>query len=148
MMRPRFDIRKATPSGFSAMLGLSTHVQKCGLNKTMLELVKVRVSQINGCAYCVAMHVVEARKTGASEEQLNMLAVWREATLFSDEERAALAWAEVLTRLGNYEVCDDAYQQVRRLYSNEQVAELSLAVVEINGWNRLMMAAAVPPAHF
>lgn len=144
-MSARFSLKTAAPGGFQAMLALHAQVKKSGLDPALVELVKVRASQLNGCAYCVALHVDEARKAGVSETRLHLLAVWREAPVYSDTERAALAWAETLTLLPEGQVPDAAWAAVRERFSTEQVAELSLAIAEINAWNRLMMAAGTPP---
>jgi len=144
-MKARFDLRAASPGGYAAMLKLNAHVRDCGLDAALLELVRIRVSQINGCAFCIDMHVTAARKLGLEEQRMHLLAAWREAAAFSEAECAALGWAEALTRLGGGEVPDAAYAQACAHYSVAQIAELSLAVAEINAWNRLMMAARTPP---
>lgn len=144
-MKARFDLRAASPDGFAAMMRLNAHVHGCGLDAALLEIVKIRVSQINGCAFCVDMHVTAARRLGVEEQRMHLLAVWRETPDFSGVERAALEWAEVLTRLPGGEVSDAAYAQACAHFSAAQIAELALAVAEINAWNRLMMAARTPP---
>ena len=144
-MKPRFDFRAASPAGFAAMMKLNAHVHACGLDTALVELVKIRVSQINGCAFCIDMHVTAARKLGADEQRLHLLAAWHEAPVFAVAERAALGWAEVLTRLPEGGVPEAAYAALGAHFSSEQIAELSLAVAEINAWNRLMMAARTPP---
>lgn len=144
-MQARFDLRAASPAGYAVMLKLNAHVHACGLDAALLELMKVRVSQINGCAFCIDMHVTAARKLGVEEQRLHLLAVWREAPGFNNAERAALDWAEALTRLPGGAVSEAAYQQACAHYTTAQIAELSLAVAEINAWNRLMMAARMPP---
>lgn len=145
-MRARFDLRNASPGGYAAMLSLNAQVRASGLDAGMLELVKIRVSQINGCAFCIAMHVAEARKLGVGEQRMHLLAAWREAPIYSAAERAALDWAEALTELPGGEVSDEVYTQTCAHFPGAQTVELALAVVEINAWNRLMMAARVPPA--
>jgi AhpD family alkylhydroperoxidase len=144
-MKARFDLRAASPEGHAAMLKLNAHVHACGLDAALLELIRVRVSQLNGCAFCIDMHVAAARKLGADERRLHLLAAWREAPGFDDAERAALVWAEAVTRLPDGAVPDAAYEQACAHFTVAQVAELSLAVAEINAWNRLMMAARTPP---
>lgn len=144
-MKARFDLRNASPGGYAAMLGLNAQVRASGLDVGMLELVKIRVSQINGCAFCIAMHVAEARKHGVGEQRMHLLAAWREAPIYCAVERAALAWAEALTTLPGGEVTDEAYAQTVAHFPGAQIVELALAVVEINAWNRLMMAARLPP---
>lgn len=144
-MKARFDLRAASPEGFAAMMKLNAHVHECGLDKALLELIKIRVSQINGCAFCIDMHVTAARKLGLDEQRMHLLAAWREAPVFSVAERAALEWAEALTRLPDGTVPDAAYEHASAHFTTAQIADLSLAVAEINAWNRLMMAARTPP---
>lgn len=144
-MQARFDLRSASPDGYAAMLKLNAHVKGCGLDATLLELIKIRVSQINGCAFCIDLHVTAARKHGVEEQRMHLLGAWREAAVFSEAECAALDWAEALTRLPGGDVPDAAYARVCVHYTTAQIADLSLAVAEINAWNRLMMAARTPP---
>lgn len=145
-MGARFDFRTAAPQGYATMLKLNSHVRECGLDYVLLELIRVRVSQVNGCAFCIDMHVTAARKLGLEEQRMHLLSAWREAPVYSPAERAALRWAEVLTRLTTGdEVSDAAYDEVCAHFTTAQIAELSLAVAEINAWNRLMIAARTPP---
>jgi AhpD family alkylhydroperoxidase len=144
-MDQRLDLTKVSPDGYKAMLGVHSYVQNSGLSLGLLELVKMRVSQINGCAFCIAMHVPLARKHGVSEDQLHLLAAWREAPIYSPKERAALAWAEALTRLTGGDVSDAVYAEVRQHFSEKEVADLSFAIAEINAWNRLMICTRTPP---
>ena len=144
-MKARFDLRTASPEGFAAMMKLNAHVGACSLAAQLLELVKVRVSQINGCAFCIDMHVTAARKLGLKDERMHLLAAWREAPVFTAVERAALEWAEALTCLPDGTVSDAAYERASAQFTTAQIADLSLAVAEINAWNRLMMAARTPP---
>jgi AhpD family alkylhydroperoxidase len=136
-MTQRIDYRKASPGAFQAMLGMESYVRQCGLEHALLELVKTRVSQINGCAYCLDMHTKDARAAGETEQRLYLLAAWRETTFYSERERAALAWAEALTQLSGNEVSDELYSQVRRHFDEKSTVDLTLAIVTINGWNRL-----------
>lgn len=145
-MKARFDLRAESPECFAAMMKLGAGVEACGLDAVLLELVKVRVSQINGCAFCIDMHVTAARKLGVDERRLHLLAAWRDAAVFSAVERAALDWAETLTRLPDGEVSDDAYARVGARFPTPHIVGLSFAVAEINAWNRLMMATRRPPA--
>ncbi len=144
-MTTRFDLRSASPSGYAAMLGLNAHVRANGLDPSLRELIKIRVSQINACAFCIAMHVAEARRLGIGEQRLHLLAAWREAPIYRADERSALAWAEALTTLPGGEFIDEAYALACAQFTPPQIAELALAVVEINAWNRLMIAARTPP---
>jgi AhpD family alkylhydroperoxidase len=144
-MRQRFDVSQASPSGMKAMLGLNAFVMQSGLEPSLLELIKIRVSQLNGCAFCIAMHVADARKLGVSDERMHLLPAWREAPIYSARERAALAWAEALTHLMDGQVPDAIYEETRNRFSVEEITNLSFAVVEISGWNRLMIASRTPP---
>jgi AhpD family alkylhydroperoxidase len=144
-MKQRFDLTVVAAAGYKAMLGVHSYVQNSGLNLGLLELVKIRVSQINGCAFCLAMHAPLARQNGVSEDQLDLLAAWREAPVFSNRERAALAWAESMTFLANGDVPDHVYEQVCDQFSTKEIADLSFAVAEINAWNRLMICSRTPP---
>jgi AhpD family alkylhydroperoxidase len=144
-MSARFDVGSVAPGGMKAMMGLHAYVQDCDLDHALLELVKIRASQINGCAFCIAMHIPLARKLGVSEERMHLLAAWREAPVYSLRERAALGWAEALTRLTDGDIADSVYQEVRQHFSDKEIADLALAVVEITGWNRLMIGSRTPP---
>jgi AhpD family alkylhydroperoxidase len=144
-MEQRLDLTKISPDGYKAMLGVHSYVQNSGLPLDLLELVKIRVSQINRCAFCIAMHVPLARKHGVSEVQMHLLAAWREAPVYSPKERAALAWAEALTQLTGGDVSDEEYADMRKHFSEKEAADLSFAVAEINAWNRLMICSRTPP---
>ncbi len=136
-MTQRIDYKKASPGAFQAMLGLEGHVRQCGLEHTVLELVKTRVSQINGCAHCLDMHTKDARAAGETEQRLYLLPAWRETSAYAPRERAALAWAEALTLLAGHDIGDDVYAQVREQFNEKELVDLTLAIVAINGWNRL-----------
>lgn len=127
------------------MLGVHSYVQNSGLNLGLLELVKIRVSQMNGCAFCLAMHIPLARQNGVTADQLDLLVAWREAPVFNDQERAALAWAESMTYLAHGDVPDHIYEQACKQFSVKEIADLSFAVAEINAWNRLMVCSRTPP---
>ena len=144
-MKQRFDFTVVAAEGYKAMLGVHSYVQNSGLDLGLLELVKIRVSQINGCAFCLAMHIPLARKHGVSEDQFNLLVAWREAPVFSNQERAALAWAESMTYLIGGDVPDPIYEQACEQFSTKEIADLSFAVAEINAWNRLMVCSRTPP---
>ncbi len=144
-MDQRLDLTQIAPEGYKAMLGVHSYVQNSGLSLGLLELVKIRVSQINACAFCIAMHVPLARKHGVGDDQLHLLAAWREAPIYSPRERTALAWAEALTHLAGGDVSDGVYAEMGRHFSDKEVADLSFAVAEINAWNRLMIATRTPP---
>jgi len=139
-MKPRMDF-KAAPGAYQAMAGLQKYVNECGLEHSLLELVKLRASQINGCAYCLDMHSKDARAMGETEQRIYLLPAWREAPFYSDRERAALAWTEAVTLVSETHVPDDIYEEARRHFSEKELIDLTLAVVVINGWNRLVISS-------
>ena len=147
-MQARMDFRKASPQGAKAMGELHAFVHKCGLEPGLLELVKLRASQINGCAHCIDMHTKELRANGESEQRLYLLDAWRESPFYSERERAALAWTEAVTLVTHGHVSDEVYAQARGQFSEAELANLTLAVVAINGANRLNIAfRTVPGSH-
>ena len=139
-MQQRIDYKQVAPDGYRMMLGLEAYVRRSGIEHPLLELVKTRVSQINGCAYCLDMHTQDARAGGETEQRLHVLAAWREAPFYSDRERAALAWAEALTEISVNGVTDALYAEVRRHFDEKALVDLTLAIVAINGWNRLAIS--------
>ncbi len=136
-MKQRIDYKKVAPEAYKAMLGIEAYVRGSGLEHSLLELVKTRVSQINGCAHCLDMHTKDARAAGETEQRLYLLPAWREAPFYSDRERAALVWAEAVTQISTNDVSDELYAEVRRHFDEKALVDLTLAVVGINGWNRL-----------
>jgi len=136
-MKQRIDYRTAAPGAFAAMLGLEKYTRQSGLEHSLLELVKTRVSQINGCAYCLDMHTKDARAAGETEQRLYLLSAWRETSFFSARECAALAWAEAVTQLGGHGVPDAVYDEARAQFDEKALVDLTLAIVAINGWNPL-----------
>ena len=147
-MKARLDFRKASPQAEKAMMGLHMFVRNCGLDHTLLELVKLRASQLNGCAHCIDMHTKELRADGESEQRLYLLNAWRESPFYSDRERAALAWAEAVTLLPQSQVPDEVYDEARNQFSEEELVNLTMALVAINGANRLNIAfRTVPGSH-
>ena len=147
-MKPRLDFRKASPQGEKAMMGLHMFVRNCGLDHSLLELIKLRASQINGCAHCIDMHSKELRADGESEQKLYLLGAWRESPFYSERERAALAWTEVVTLVAETQVPDDVYEEARRHFSEEELVNLTLALVAINGANRLNVAFRTVPGSY
>ncbi|MGH8190944.1 MAG: carboxymuconolactone decarboxylase family protein [Rhodanobacteraceae bacterium] len=147
-MTQRINYTQASPEGFKAMLALQQHVEKSGLEPKLLELVKMRASQINGCAYCLDMHSKDARAMGETEQRLYLLNAWRESPFYSERERAALAWTEALTRISKNDVPDELYEEVRKQFSEKELVDLSLAIVAINGWNRLAIPFRSEPGHY
>ncbi|MBV4551066.1 carboxymuconolactone decarboxylase family protein [Pseudomonas sp. SWRI102] len=136
-MQPRIDFHAASPDAYKAMLALETAVSKLGLEKSLLELVKLRSSQINGCAFCIDMHTADARKSGETERRLYAVTAWREAPFFTGRERAALAWTEALTRLSETHAPDADYALLSEHFTPKEMVDLSVAINAINGWNRL-----------
>jgi AhpD family alkylhydroperoxidase len=148
-MTQRLNYAKASPDGFKAMRGLQAYVDDCGLEHQLMELVKMRASQINGCAYCLDMHSKDARAAGETEQRLYLLDAWRESPFYSDRERAALAWTEALTRISKTrDVPDALYEEVRKQFSDKELVDLSLAIIAINGWNRLAIPFRSEPGHY
>ena len=135
-MEQRLDFYKANPAAIKALMGVEQQVGKSALEKSLTELVRLRASQINGCAYCVDMHTTDARKGGESERRLATVVVWRETPFFTDRERAALEWAEALTLVSHEHVPDAVWQAVRPHFSDEELVDLTLLISAINAWNR------------
>ena len=147
-MKARMDFRKASPQSAKAISDLHVFVRKCGLEHALLELVKLRASQINGCGHCIDMHTKELRADGESEQRLYLLSVWREAPFYSDRERAALAWTEAVTLIANGDVPDEVYETARAQFSEEELANLTVAIAAINGANRLNIAFRTVPGSY
>ncbi|MBP6011160.1 MAG: carboxymuconolactone decarboxylase family protein [Alphaproteobacteria bacterium] len=139
-MTQRMNYYAAAPEGLKALLNVEAYLKTGGVEPPLLHLVKTRVSQLNGCAFCLHMHTTEARKDGESEARLYLLNAWQESALFSPRERAALAWAEALTSVTEGHVPDTVYDQARAQFSEKELADLSIAVAMINGWNRIAIA--------
>jgi len=147
-MQPRIEHRKIALDGIKAMWGLENYVMHCGLESSLLELVKTRASQINGCAYCLDMHTKDARAHGETEQRLYALPAWAETPFFTDRERAALAWTEAVTLVSETHVPDDVYELARQHFNEKELVDLTLAVVAINGWNRLSIAFRSVPGTY
>jgi AhpD family alkylhydroperoxidase len=147
-MQSRIEYAEAAPEGVAAMLGLENYVRQCGFDPAILELVKLRASQINGCAYCLHMHIKDARARGESEQRLYSVVVWRETPFFSERERAALAWTEAVTQVSSRHVPDEVYELAREHFSEKELVDLTLAVVAINGWNRLAISFRKVPGTY
>jgi AhpD family alkylhydroperoxidase len=135
MMTPRLNAFAAAPQPMKAWLDYSQSVSKLGLEESLMELVKIRASQINGCAFCLNMHAADARKAGETEQRLYLLDAWRDSPIYSHRERAALAWTEALTRLADKGAPDDVYQALKAQFSDQEQVALTLLIVAINGWN-------------
>ncbi len=147
-MSSRIRYKVAAPGAYHALLGIEEYLGSCGLEPVLLDLVRLRVSQINGCAFCIDMHAKDLRARGESEERLYLLNAWREAPLYSERERAALAWAEEVTRLPNGEVSDAVYAQALEQFSPPELTNLTLAVTAINSWNRVNISFRVAPGAY
>lgn len=135
-MEPRLDYFSAAPEVVRAMMAMQHSVDNLSLERGLVELVKIRASQLNGCAYCIHMHTTDARKHGESEVRLYLLSAWRESPLYSKRERAALEWTETLTLIAQTQVPDDAYALLNEHFSAQEQVELTLAITTINAWNR------------
>ena len=139
-MSRRLEYGKVAPGALQAMHALEKYVRESGLERKLLELVKVRASQINGCAYCVDMHTKDARVLGETEQRLYAVPVWRETPFFSERERAALAWTEAVTLVAQSGVPDEEYRLARSQFSEKELVDLTMAIIAINGWNRLAIS--------
>lgn len=144
-MEQRMNMQQVLPGAYQKMLELEAAVVATGLDKTILELIKIRASQLNGCAFCLNMHTRDARKLGETEARIHVLPAWREAPFYSDEERAALALTESVTRLDGHGVPDDVYDEAIRRFGREGAAALIMALVAINGWNRIAISTRLMP---
>jgi AhpD family alkylhydroperoxidase len=147
-MPRRVNYITAWPEAAKAMLALQDAVNTSGLETPLVNLVCLRASQINGCAYCIDMHSKDALAGGESEDRLYLLDAWRDTSAYSDRERAALAWTEAVTRVSDGHVPDDVYDQARSEFSDEELVKLTLAIATINAWNRFGIAFRLPPGHY
>lgn len=147
-MQSRMAYGKVAPGAMRAMSELERYVHECGLEPSLLELVKLRASQINGCAYCIDMHTKDARARGETEQRLYELNAWRETPFYTDRERAALAWTEAVTLVSQTHVPDDVYEEARQHFTEEELVNLTTAVVAINGWNRLAISFRTVPGSY
>ncbi|HVX40754.1 MAG TPA: carboxymuconolactone decarboxylase family protein [Gemmatimonadaceae bacterium] len=136
-MEPRVNYAVGSPGAAQAMLGVERYTRNCGLEHSLLELVKMRASQINGCAYCLDMHSKDARAAGETEQRLYVLSAWREAPFYTPRERAALAWTEAVTLIAQGGVTDEQYADALKHFTEKELVDLTMAVITINGWNRL-----------
>jgi AhpD family alkylhydroperoxidase len=145
-MSQRLDFYKSSPEAIKAMIGLEQRIGKSSLEKPLVELVRLRASQINGCAYCMDLHTADARKAGEDERRLATVSAWRETPFFNDRERAALTWTESLTLVSSSHVPDDVWEEVHPHFTPEEITDLTLLVVAINSWNRFSIAFRKMPA--
>ncbi len=147
-MEARINYYRVAPGAVEAMRGLENYVHQSGLEPSLLELVKLRASQINGCAYCIDMHTKDARLLGETEQRLYALSAWQETPFYTDRERAALAWTEVVTEVAKSRIPDEAYAAVREQFSEKELVDLTMAVIAINGWNRLAIGFRTVPGTY
>lgn len=147
-MEPRIDYLKSARGAYHAMLGIEHYLQQCGLEKSLQNLIKLRVSQVNGCAYCIDMHWKDLRAAGESEQRLYGLDAWEESPYYTDRERAALAWAESVTNIQDGHVPDAVFEHVKNFFNDKELSDLTLAVTAINSWNRLSIAARTVPGTY
>jgi AhpD family alkylhydroperoxidase len=146
-MEARLDYAKLAQEPLKAMYALGAYLARCGLEKRLLELVKIRVSQINGCAFCLDMHTKDARAEGETEQRIYLLNAWREAPFFTNRERAALAWAEAVTHIADG-VPDTVYSEAREHFTEKELADFTWAVIAINGWNRVAISFRAVPGSY
>jgi AhpD family alkylhydroperoxidase len=144
----RFDYARVAPGAYRAMAGLEHYLHESGLEENLLHLIKLRASQINGCAYCLDMHWKDLKSIGETDQRLYELNAWEEGPFYSDRERAALAWTEAVTRVADSHVPDEIYEHVRQHFSEKEMADLTLAVATINAWNRLAISARTTPGTY
>jgi AhpD family alkylhydroperoxidase len=147
-MKARFNYSKTAPGVYEAMEGLEKYLEQCGLEKSLLYLIQLRSSQINGCAYCLDMHWKDLRASGGNEQRLYSLDAWRECPYYSDRERAALAWTEAVTLITEGHVPDATYKEASSHFSLKELSDLTLGVASINAWNRLCIAARIVPGGY
>jgi len=144
-MQSRLNFYEAGPDAIKAMLGLEAHINKCGFEKPLIDLVRLRASQINGCSYCIDKHYSDARKLGETERRLATLAVWEETALFSGRERAALEWTEAVTEVAKTHVPDAVWERVKPHFTSKEMVDLTLLISTINAWNRIAIAFRKQP---
>ena len=147
-MKPRINIGQVSPAAYRAMLGLEKFIHESSIEPKLVHLLKMRASQINGCAYCLDMHSKDARALGETEQRLYGLDAWREAPYYTDRERAALEWIEALTLVSEGHVPDEVYERVRQQFSESELVDLTMLAVAINGWNRLAIAFRAEPGSY
>ena len=147
-MERRFDYRQFSPEPLQAMMALEKYIASCGLDHKFVHLLKLRASQINGCAFCIDMHSIDARAEGETEQRLYALDAWRETPFFTDRERAALAWVEAITLVSQTHVPDAVYEEVRKHFSDKEIFDLTFIATTINAWNRIAISARTPPGTY
>lgn len=144
-MQKRLNIRDLDPKSYSILLTLEAHIRELGIEGKLFQLIKIRASQINGCAFCINMHTKDARKEGETEQRIYMLNAWKEAPYFTDAEKAALAVVEAVTLISQNHLPDDVYDNALKYFSEQQLAAILMAIVAINSWNRISISCNAPP---
>ena len=147
-MQSRIEYMQVAPDAMKTMFGLEKYLAQCGLEPSLIDLIKLRASQINGCAYCIDMHTKDARVRGESEQRLYELVAWRETPFYTERERAALAWTEAVTLIAGEHVPDEVYEQVRQQFTERELVNPTLALVAINGWNRFAISFRTVPGTY
>jgi AhpD family alkylhydroperoxidase len=147
-MEPRLEYRKYSPDALQAMLALEKHIANSGLDHKLVHLLKLRASQINGCAYCIDMHAIDARAAGETEQRLYALNAWRETPFFTDRERAALTWIEAVTLVAQTHVPDEVYEEALAHFTEKEIVDLTYVAMTINAWNRLAIATRAMPGRY
>lgn len=147
-MQPRIEYTKSAEEALKTMLGLETYISECGLDHKLIHLMKMRASQINGCAYCIDMHSIDARALGETEQRLYELDAWRETPFFSDRERAALEWTEAITLVSETHVPDAVFAEVKKYFSEKEIVDLTIVATTINMWNRMAISMRAVPGHY
>lgn len=137
MKEERLDAQRVAPGAMAAMMGVEEYIGNCGLERSLIELVKMRASQINGCAFCLDMHSKDARRAGETEQRLYLLNAWSESSLYSEREKAALAWTDELTKLYETHASDAVFERVRPHFDDKELADLTVLIAQINAWNRI-----------
>lgn len=148
MEKQRINYSKSAPDSIKGLMEIESYVRKSGLDLTIFELVKYRASQINGCAYCMDMHTKDARAAGESEQRLYVLSAWREVDLYTEKEKAALAWTEALTLVSQNDISNVLYEDLKKHFDEKEIIALTMAIIAINGWNRLAIAFKTPAGQY
>jgi AhpD family alkylhydroperoxidase len=147
-MQERMSLGKVVPAAYDAMLGLENYVNSTGLDRSLLELIKIRASQLNGCAFCLDMHTKDARKNGETEQRIYALNAWRETPFYTAEERAVLAFTEAVTLISANHVPDSVYEEMEKYYNDEKIAQILMAIITINAWNRIGITTNMVPGSY
>ncbi len=147
-MQPRLDYRKFAPEALKAMLAMESYLSQCGLDHNLIHLLKLRASQVNGCAFCIDMHWKDARTGGETEQRLYGLDAWRESPYYTDRERAALSWTEAVTLISSTHAPDEEFSELQKHFSEKEIVDLVYAISTINAWNRIAISLRAVPGHY